>query len=531
MAYVAPNTTVRLLVGCPLDNTYTHTIYFNSLSDQYTYFSGLTKSNCVFTQQSYQRVNRDKIRLQCKPDYVIDCNYMMFQNANHLNKWFYAFILETEYINENVVEITYELDVMQTWFFDYIRNMCLIERNHVAHDEIGSNIVPEPIEPGEYVVNSNAALFSNQLRVIIAISDPVDYGRTFDGVFSGCRLWIYEASDTVGIAAKINEYISNPDNIVSMYMIPAQAYNSDLTVPLPTSHGVQTYSTASSFEPEQGVIDTISVGTGIDMYVPHNKKLFTYPYNFLHLTDGNGKELVLRYEFFENNTPAFIIDTTYLQPVQVIVRPKKYKRLSYSYGTKLPSMSEYISIENYPLCSWSFDAYQAWIAQNAIPMAINAVGTVGGVMIGGAAGLTAAQIASAGAGAGVNLASNFMSQNYKASIAADICKGSSYGANANCAHGRQTIWASRMSVTVEMAKCIDSFFDLYGYAINKVQHPGIYNRKHYTYIKTNGCTIDGELPGSDIKKIESIYDKGITFWVNGNEVGDYLLASDNTPNA
>ena len=38
------------------------------------------------------------------------------------------------------------------------------------------------------------------------------------------------------------------------------------------------------------------------------------------------------------------------------------------------------------------------------------------------------------------------------------------------------------------------------------------------------------LPADELKTICSIYDNGITFWVNPNEVGNYnQLAADNTP--
>jgi hypothetical protein len=82
------------------------------------------------------------------------------------------------------------------------------------------------------------------------------------------------------------------------------------------------------------------------------------------------------------------------------------------------------------------------------------------------------------------------------------------------------------SVTAETARILDDYFTMYGYRINRVDTPNIHARKHYTYIKTVGCNIRGAMCNEEITRIESIFDNGITFWVNGNAIGSYSL--DNT---
>jgi hypothetical protein len=67
---------------------------------------------------------------------------------------------------------------------------------------------------------------------------------------------------------------------------------------------------------------------------------------------------------------------------------------------------------------------------------------------------------------------------------------------------------------------------MYGYAqhIRKVPNRAV--RPHWTYTKTIGCCVKGSVPADDMASICAIYDKGITFWKNGDEVGNY-----NLPNA
>ena len=137
--YIEPNTVIRILHNCPLDKTYDHTIYFSSENAQISYFQGLTKY--TFTEQTYQRVQRGKARVQRKAEDLYDCNYMMFQNSSFGNKWFYAFITSVEYVNNITSEISFEIDVMQTWFFDYTLEDCFVEREHSVTDNIGDNLV------------------------------------------------------------------------------------------------------------------------------------------------------------------------------------------------------------------------------------------------------------------------------------------------------------------------------------------------------------------------------------------------------
>ena len=133
--YIEPNSNIRILKDVPLDKTFDHTIYFNSASAQATYFMGLQKYN--LNNYTYQRVKRGYARVGIKADNLYDCNYMMFQNTSYGNKWFYAFITSVEYLNNECSQIEFEIDVMQTWFFDYSLDQCFVEREHTVTDNIG----------------------------------------------------------------------------------------------------------------------------------------------------------------------------------------------------------------------------------------------------------------------------------------------------------------------------------------------------------------------------------------------------------
>ena len=73
--YIAPNTTIRLIKNCPLDNKYEHTIFFRTPSAQYTYYYN-TLNGILFNNQSYQRVNKNKMRVQYNAESLYDVNYL-----------------------------------------------------------------------------------------------------------------------------------------------------------------------------------------------------------------------------------------------------------------------------------------------------------------------------------------------------------------------------------------------------------------------------------------------------------------------
>ena len=481
--YIEPNTNIKILHNVPLENTYDHTLYFETANAQYTYFASMVKYNLV--HYTYQRVNKGRMRVQGKADNYYDCNYLMFQNTNFGNKWFYAFINSVEYINNETTEIEFEIDVIQTWLFDADVEECFVERQHSLSDAIGDNIVPETLNCGEYVFNSYEPITAmTDMCVCLAIvdTDGGSSGTLYDGIYGSATLYVYDSTDVSSINDKIDEYNQKP---------------------------------------------AVTKNDTLDGYLPKNGKMYTYPYNYFHVDNASGGDLTLRYEFFENRMPTVEIGGTVTLPVNLTCRPDSYKGVA-GYdplGGYTSLNTEVLQLGNYPMCSWNVDAYQAWVAQNSIPIGLNAISTLGQSIV---ASTYSANPAGAVAGGSIGLTSNLLSQWYTASIQADISKGSFNNGGANTALGKQKFYCGRASVNRQYAKIIDDYFTMYGYAEKCISRLHTHARPHWSYVKTVGCTARGSIPSDDMKRIISIYDKGITFWKNANEVGNYSL--DNSLN-
>lgn len=176
MAYISPNSDIYILRRVPLDSSYNHTGYFTNATAQYDKFYSYLKY--TFNVQSYQRVNKNKIRLSITADALYDCNYLMFRNTAFGSKWFYAFLDSIEYVNNQCSEITYSIDVMQTWYFDYGMGDCFVEREHSDDDTIGSNTVPENFELGEMVENLSQSYVSTRYLACIATTKRLSNSQT-----------------------------------------------------------------------------------------------------------------------------------------------------------------------------------------------------------------------------------------------------------------------------------------------------------------------------------------------------------------
>ena len=90
-----------------------------------------------------------------------------------------------------------------------------------------------------------------------------------------------------------------------------------------------------------------------------------------------------------------------------------------------------------------------------------------------------------------------------------------------------TFMIGRKHIRAEFAKIIDNYFDMYGYKSNRVGYPRINTRPCYTYVKTVGCSIDGNFPNDDAREIEDIFNKGIRFWKQSAVFGSFDPAVNN----
>lgn len=644
--YIVPNTTIYILNNIPLNKSYEHTVYYPDRDAQAQAFMKYKKY--TLTDYSYQRSQLGTIRVALKYEQLIDCNYLMFKNTNFENKWFYAFITGIGYVSNDVTDVYYDLDVMQTWCYDYEFMPTFVDRQHSKTDALYENTQPEGLELGADYDRDTKLTYNtcgdgdNMEFLILATTNPTG-GHPKAGVSNGIIFSIYQyQGKSADVIAKLNQFINNglESNVVGIYTCPEN------------SGQVKSFTTGGSY------------ASG---YTPRNKKLLCYPYCFITVNNHLGQEMELHYENFRasgNKLPdkdypfTFVLMNTILPIPQSNLVPSNY--LFYG-GTSQSALLIYekISYDVYPTGAFSGDTFKVWLAQNknTYSASLNAIGntydtnmaiaennyTMAGLnaanartnahiqantaltqaensnkaslavnsaqqsnaLIGGVAG-TANKIgygAMAGlATSGLNLggavaggiaggllgatetitnqniyneqanqintqllnsqigaqageaisANTFQTAMKNAALAQTNAQLSALNAYQNATaqlmakkqdiqhqpsnlHGAlmNDTWNARfnlMGFTVyekhikpEYAKRIDAYFDKYGYAQRSMYVPERQNRNHWSYLKTVGCNIKGNINNTDLVTIKTIYDNGITTWNNLEEVGDYTL--------
>lgn len=525
---IQPDTIIKLLHNCPLDKTYDHTLYFDDDASQYSYFNTLTKHN--LTKQSYQRYDRGWLTIQVAADELYDCNYLMFRNNAFGTKWFYAFITSIEYVNNVSSRIKYELDVMQTWYFEYNLGECFVEREHSETDNIGDNLIPENIETGDYFIKKLDVPYcpfpAGQYSVIVAQGtnklgvegegDTV-YDCVVSNVFSGIDYTKYNTpSEAYSVLKEINES-GKSDSVVSVFMVPSIFWGGAST----------TY-----FSETNVILDVNGLSNpyddSFDGFTPDNNKLFTAPYFGLVATSSSGAERKYAYEYFEDpSNPIFGIEFSVGATAEATLTPSKYK------GTSGENLNEALTCTDFPQCAYATDTFKAYIAQNSgrlissINSSIMRTGFRQGsfensTYIPGVTGAQTSQLSAVGSASLSSAILDTMTQLYDVSVLPPKVRGS--GASyINYTKNRVGFIFYKYKIRREFAEIIDEYFNMFGYATRRVKIPNISSRPCWNYVKTRGCVITGSIPADDTAKICSIYDRGITFWKRGSEIGQYSL--------
>lgn len=517
--YIEPNSYIRLMKNIPLDNTYTDTLFFTSRANQLNYFRNNT-TGMNFTAQSYQRVIRDGlryIRLQVNAENIYDYNYLMFQNTAFGNRWFFAFINNIEYINNNTSEINFELDVMQTWLFDVTLGASYVEREHFSEDTVGMNIQPEPIEIGPIQCNAVTTTgWFDDLYIVLATTTSSQNHGLVGGMY-GAVDYSYAELSSAGSAlmqARINTLVESNkmDSIVAVFIMPAKF--------IPSSGGGSGDLPWSSVPQSRSI--SIPRPTTCGNYTPRNKKLLTAPYTFLCVdTLNDARNYRFEWSRDANNISFTAIGSITPDPA-ITFYPTNYNgawtNLVQTVG-KNPTES--VTLRGFPQCAIAIDAYKAWLAQGAVSDGLNVMQSA----ITAGAGVVSGYVPMAMHGAtGIMQGIN----NAVVAATAGARPRGVQGGDPDVVSGQKEAYFKFMSVTEEYAEIIDDYFDRYGYACNQLKIPNRNARAHWTYCKTHDCNLEGSAPADDLKKMKSIYDNGITWWNNPSEVGHYELL--NTPN-
>ena len=536
MPYIAPNSTVEFFGNLGLNDNYDDSLYFASENAKNAYFTATQKlATCV--AMTYTREQKGFIRVELRIGDIIGASYMRYKNTNFENKWFYAFVKNVEYINNNCTQVNFEIDPLMTWMGTFALNECFIERQHTIHDYIGSNVADEKLDTGDYVCQFSTRTYLLEDYTIVMftttnrnVTPPSIRPNLIAGIYSG--LYMYYPVDQNGnpysvleAFAGINGYleyyqgINEIDEVVSIMMLPKHFVQN------PTDNTMSPITDEIVIEKPYHNFKYSTINGTLDTYTPRNKKLFTYPYNYLLVYSTEGQHSEFKYEYFntvpdEESTGSATFDLSGSANIrtEVDLIPKNYRGMPKDYSQRLV-------MNNFPMCSWNVDSYKAYLAQLEASFGLKSSINLAKIGIGALTGNPIPLIT--GNTALINDVTNLVVSQHKYPSIPNENRGVQTS-DLMVSLGAKDFYFCQMCINKSYAIMIDDYFDQFGYAIREHGVPNMNARPYWTYVKTLGCSVEGNIPADDAKAIEDIFNNGIRFWKNHTQIGNYSL--NNAPN-
>lgn len=596
MAYIPPSGDITFYAGIPrLTPDYEHTLLFYSRTFQQAYFQNHTRN--ILSDQQYTRRGRGVIRVKMPIVQLSSATYFSFLNSDGLNpeiptmeeRRFYCFINQIEYVNNGATDIYFQIDVMQTYLYDltflssYVNRECvsLTEDSGIKEETYRQYMaLPEDLDIGDYDFTEHPILIPNPdqpLNPYVAFRRWVwvvaaTFDQNFADAVGGMKNGYYSGLAFLPFdnVTSLNQFLldaasrNKADGIVSIYMSPVEfaSVNDTLTY-------INDY---FSIEPADRYAYDSTYG-----YMPHNGKLYRYPYCGMLVTDHNGTSAEYKYEFFGGQ----MHNSKWSALIRIYGCTgcgNEFAAVPYLYmGSEGYNHNERLIINYTPMISYATDSYRAWLAQNGSKMAIersysdqvtniqmaaskrnaqldhakeiaNTAAEIGKIAastehVWNVGGAVAAGVATTAASVIRNTQTQANAVDTQKILGADHAKtigllnaaehvamttppqahGSSSGSVGVVSQGFGFAMY-KFSITRHKAEQLDHYLDMFGYRVDRDEVPDLRTRKYWNYIKCASFNASGPVPGDDYEQIKRIFERGVTFWHCGaqNLPGNFL---------
>ena len=556
-----PETVVRLLSNVPLSLNETNQLWFDTVTAQQTYFSG--KVSRTYNQFTYQRKERNYVAVETNAELLYNVNYMMFQNSNFANKWFYAYVTEIEYKNHNTSWVYYEIDPFQTWLFELNFKQSFIEREHTPRYNADGTPVINSIDEGlnygsEYKIidDSSYKNYGDTIFILVTSKDylhklpdglerpfPENIGNVPQGFFnyifpislSGYKEYTYKNFSLMSWAEfydKLNQdtaFVGKVVNLTLLDFVPLNVSVDNANANITNMDNVSLYNARNdlgltgsilyindgAFTPS--VIDCGNKYSSFPKYA--ESKLLMYPYSYTKVTDMRGNEFDIKNEHITGQDLKFSVRGSIAPQCKTAYEVVNYKdKTNLLDGIINNNVSSMAIIDDYTAAylQGNQNVLMTGAAVNVVSSIASIVGNsmignIGGAVSLGAGGITDILMLNAKMKDIDNHPSNLRNQ------------GNNY--NFDFANKYTGIRIIKYTVTDEYQKILTDFFKMYGYKVNRVKVPNLHTRQSWNYVKTVDCTIVANIPQDDLNSIKQMFNKGITLWHN-TDVGNYNLSNN-----
>lgn len=461
---------------------------------------------------------RNTIRFEGDYKTFAQANYMMLEHEykGETNYNFFCFVLQINILNNNVLEVEYEVDVLTTYLPYLTIGKCYIVRETSNDDELYSNVNPETLSVKSYVMSDRYEMFAardfnsypaggyrggpfyvvpyipdsdgHQMYITNGMASPYDYA-SFEFSTSG-------AMEMTNFLESLNS--QQVTTVPGIYLMPMAPNTTGILAP-----DIINKKMVSNF-----AISRQTVNTEKGLYYVRNKKLLSSPFCYCRLWSTLGEEVILEPQLCGTDTMTFnIIGTFNGSGWELSCVPR--------YGGNTNAYTKRINWSGTIMTPYSKDSYDQWMATqgeaNRINYAVSSLLLLGGVAVtatGVGAGIGLPTIV----GGATGLLSN-IGQDVQASKTPDNgFTGRTFGNVLNLMLERQCGFEWQYFVpSWDDCERIDSFFDSFGYACGEYREPVIHGNPEGNYIQATNMELYGPAPGYAMQRIREIFARGVTF--------------------
>lgn len=508
---------LKLIKSYPYDNNYHYVKTFTSKQEQNTFFNTLL---CIDIDTHEYIKEHQSFRIKINYDELVSegVNYITFNNGY---RDVYAFIISKEYINEEVTRINYEIDVIQTFMFDFNIKESFIERKKCTIDEITD--YDEGLEMGEHIVINNTAslvktdeyfaMFSGfkdyflstteELNITNYVEIPyIDVEKPVTNIDGVPYPLLFLPLSDEGNMLFFKKSFCNLPNLVGIIRLTSVTYDKvEMFVPyIKVSDGKMTR-TGSVGMFAHNITSSVKTGVGVD--VPKTSIFDFFPYTYYMITDFESEPLILYPQYLSNTLTVNGITIPSHTPIERYY-PNYYKGSS---DGKLYYI-ENNSISMLPVGTnggiETITNSYASLKQEQNTMVLNAISSVADGVVSLATGNVGSGISQITGG--INSVFDKLSRRKDLMLTPNTVK--TLGtANTRQKLGTKSVHIIKYSIEEKYKNRIQNFIDRYGNKFNGYATIDIKNYKGF--IKYNSPNLDTSIDNIYTNKIIQILERGV----------------------
>lgn len=562
-----PNSELYLIANVPLTPNYEYTLDFDSLSQQTAYFNSKISSILTINEDYSYISHSQKINICVNIEELHNINYLKFKNAD---KWIYAFILNKEYIHDKCTAITFKVDVLQTFMFDYEIDESFVEREHqdryITPTQRYYNLETENLDIGKnYKILSRKIIKTtiqnyireqclgelyfvllqfNSNKVTGTITAKTLQTSLFSMIvpvfvpYSSTNFDVYIDSDKLLSLTELQDYFGDSPELLKMAILP---YISDGCILLKdidqTNHkinltatcdiGTVTINEHTTKGLRPAYIDTTLDNVSGSALLPsiktfnatindlknieYESKLYTSPYYYYKLIYQDNEQPIYN-EFLTNDKNINLKGKLSSNgATKLKIYADEYNNDTGNYLQP----NEYLNLvvdNELPLRT---DAYAQYLRNNSVSaragVLTNITSNIAGGIIGYASTGSVLPLISAGISSAQNIASDLIKkQDLKQTP--DTIKNIGFDVTYWFADNQIFPRFECYGIQEQFKQKIFNYFYRYGYQCNDFKKPNVRSRYYFNYIKTIGANIKTNIDADYRTEIEDIFNKGVTIW-------------------